>query len=488
MRKTLTMPSKKMLATFVGVQVIAALFVIFREHWVFAVLPHLGWIVLPLTVYFVLTQGHQRWNALREKTLSYPVYAWIVLTLFAGFAFFIWQVAALSLTLVQPYIANTKGVLLSLQVAPHDLLGWSLNIAVSLWLLIVCMATCINAVKSRAQGSLLQARFQKLSGLAFYAESLLPLATLSALYVLSFLLILQLCKSISTMLGYTQVTIPYLGSAVFILVMYLFYHAYRFSKHHREEAKNPKKGLAYLLLKQCGFYLLAWTVSIVITSLLPERTVGTLSEPWGLPFITPERYVLFWQMAVVIWGLCLVPVLSLLLARYSSGLSVLTTVSLMWVLPLGLYLFLQHTVLQMTGVWQLFTYTWTYDFVPLTNHLVLFKPSLLSITAGLGILLLLAVLKYNQALGQAWVGIMPVHAGRRILYLKRHMARWFSVGVLLCVLYLMMGSIALAMVFAGYLLPLTMYMILHLGQGLSASPSLPHTPLTWKGAQSHGYF
>lgn len=432
-------------------------------------------------------QRQQLWQGLSDNSLSPWRYATVILLMFGIFSLLFWQVGALSMTLVQPYLENAQAEMVVLQVLPKDLISWSMNSALTLWLLIACMALGINAINYDPKASLLSTRFKHMDVLARYAESLLLVGSLTAFYVLTFLLVLQLSKTLTVMAGFDQVTVPYMGIGIFIIVLYVFNVFYAFGKRHRADAKNPKRSLAYLHVRQLGFYVLAWTLSIIVTLCLPEGFKHNLSEPLGIALLSPETYAYLWQLSVIAWGLCCVPVLSMLLARYASKLPVLQSSSLMILLPLSVYLMLSAALWGHGTIATLFHSELIHSFVPLTEQFLIFQPSFLSITAGLSTLVLLAILKYCPELTRAWLSIMPVHSGRRILRLKKHMAYRFGTSMMLYVLYLMMGSIALAFLMAGYLLSITMYIILHLGQGLVVSLSLPKTPLQWKRGVGHGY-
>lgn len=472
------LPIKKILVTVIAVQVLSAGFFLLRGDLITQVLPQVGWFLLPITAYFIWQQRAQSWQGLRNTCLSPWRYAGVILLIFGLFALFLWQVGALSLTLMNPYLENADEVMVTVNITPKDLLFWCMHIAFSFWLLIGCMALGINKVKHDPQVSLLSTRFKKLSLLAKYTESLLLVSTLTAIYILTMLLILQLSKTFTVMLGYPQVNVPYMGVAVFILVMYLFNTFYQFSKRHRRDAKNPKRSLAYLLMRQMGFYLMAWAISIIVTLSLPDHFLGDLSAPLGTALLSPENYAAYWQLTVMVWALCCVPLLSMLLARYSSRLPIVQSSALIFLLPLSAELLLNANLLESGSFNALLNSALNYQFIPLSEETLLFKSSFLSIVAGFSCAALLIILKYCPEFIQAWLGIMPVHSGRRVLRLKTHMTKMFSLGIMLYVLYLMMGSIALAMVFAGYLFALSLYIILHLGQGLVMGLSLPK--LQWK--------
>lgn len=473
-------PIKKTIATVLVLQVLSVLFFIARQDLVTRFLPSIGWAVLPIALYFAWQQRAEPWQGLRARTLSPWRFTAVMLLMFGCFALFLWQVGALSLTLIYPYLNDAHETAVAMVVAPRSLLAWCLQWALSLWLLVVCMALGINLVKHQPQVSVLRQRFQKLSMLADYTESLLLMSSLSALYALSMLLIYQLSKSAATWLGFTQVNVPYLGMGVFFLVMYLFNTFYQFAKRHRSEGKRASTSLAYVLMRQMGFYLMAWAMSIAVTLCLPEHIRADLSDPLGFAILSPEAYASYWQMTILIWGLSCVPMLSLLLARYASGLPMVQSCALMLMLPYGLVLGTNSMLLHSISFTTLFNASLDYHIIPMSETLLLFTPSFLSVTAGFSVLLLLGLLKYCRELAQAWVGIMPIHAGRRVLRLKTRMAKLFGLGMMFYILYMMMGIIALAMVFAGYLLALVLYMILHLGQGLAVSLSLPNRPLAWK--------
>lgn len=474
------MPIKKTIATLLILQLVSVLLFMARQDLITRFLPAIGWVLMPIALYFVWQQRAQTWQALRTQTLSPWRYTLVILLMFSCLALFLWQVGALSLTLIYPYLSDATEHMVAMVVAPRSLLAWSLQWALSLWLLVVTMALGINLVKHQPQFSLLRSRFQKLSMLAAYTESMLLISSLSALYVLCMLLIFQLSKSAASWLGLVQVNVPYLGMGVFFLVMYLFNAFYHFSKKHRSEGKRASTSLAYVLMRQMGFYLVAWAMSIAVTLCLPEHVRADLSEPLGFAFLPPDTYASYWQMTILIWGLSCMPMLSLLLARYASGLPILQSCAVMLALPFASVLCMNSFLLQSTDWGVLFNARLDYHLIPLTESLLIFTPSFLSVSAGLSVMILLGLFKYCHELAQAWVGIMPTHAGRRVLRLKTQMAKLFGFGIMFYILYMVMGIIALAMVFAGYLLALVLYMILHLGQGLAVSLSLPNRPLAWK--------
>lgn len=474
------MPIKRTFAIVLVLQLVSVLLFMARQDLITRFLPTIGWAVLPITLYFMWQQRAECWQSLREVTLSPWRYVAVMTLMFGCFALFIWQVGALSLTLIYPYLNGANETPVGMVVAPRELLAWCLQGALSLWFLIACMALGINLVKHQSQFSLLKTRFKKLSSLAAYTESILLVSSLSAVYVLSMLLIFQLSKSAASWFGLTQVNIPYLGMGVFFLIMYLFNTFYHFSKRHRSEGKKASTSMAYILMRQMGFYLVAWAMSIVVTLCLPEHVRADLSEPLGFALLPPDTYASYWQLTILIWGLCCVPVLSLLVARYTSALPLLQSSALILMLPVALVWGMNSLLLHTNSFTALFNANLPYHIVTLTEPMLIFTPSFLSVTAGVSVLLLLALFKYCRELAQAWVGIMPSHSGRRVLRLKTRMAKLFGVGMMFYILYMMLGVIALAMVFVGYLLALILYMILHLGQGLAVSLSLPNRPLAWK--------
>src|SRR5579872_2306912 len=251
---------KDKLLTALVLQCVVAVLFISHETLVSYVLPYLGWIVLPLSGYFMWQQRQRGWLVLRDTWKNPWSYGLGLLLVFWVFAGLYWQLGALSLTLSLPSLVDAQDTAVYLSLAPKALLHCTLQLSLSMWLLAGCLALSMNNAQRNPS---------KVVALHWVSEQITTIATITAFYFLTLLLALQCAKTAVYLMGTTQVNVSYAGLFVFFLVMYVFHLMYHFGKQHRQAARNPKKGLAYMFYRTFGFFALAWGTSVLAMYCLP---------------------------------------------------------------------------------------------------------------------------------------------------------------------------------------------------------------------------
>lgn len=421
---------------------IVAVFVHFRESFLFYTTHLFIWPGLAMTFYLLMLEGKEAWQS-PAVTASAKIGVRSLKTagLFLFFLLFSWQINYLSLAEAQPLMYTAEAIPIRYDLASADLLGYTLRLVLQTWVLALALALVFNRVPRGNEFGCLRGNYQKLSTFAWYVGGMMGLAVTTVNLLALALLLLDVGKFICKSFGADVMTLPQFDLVVFLFSIYMFNKATGFTQKLKEWGHSPNTSVMFVVAVQLLFILFVYCMVQAMIQFLPEDLVYSLMEPFYFDFLDYKRYPDYWQLFVTGLSIFMVPLLANYFYHACKGESVFRSVLRLLTVPLALSLGILMLIPATQEVFFAFSPSIELFPIELNNTTTRYEVSWISYFSVWVLLMLMLMLQRSHALIQALVEVMPEHSGRRVRRMKAQLSKFYPLLIGLLTLYLLSGVV-----------------------------------------------